>query len=354
MNQGGALVHVYLDGTVLVSHGGTEMGQGLHTKVCQVAAQAFGIPLEHVYVNDSSTDKVANAMPTAASMSTDLYGMATFDACRQILARLQPFRDELGPEASLKEVANKAHFERVDLSAHGFFTLDDRRCGFDWDKDKHDGYDESLPDNSWKGHPFNYFTQGVVCTEVEIDVGSGNHRTVRSDVLVDVGSSINPMIDIGQIEGAFTQGMGWSTMEELIYGDDDHPWIRPKGKVFTAGPGTYKIPAFNDVPETFNVTLLENAANPFAVHSSKAIGEPPFFLGASVFFAIKDAVKAARQSNGYEGYFEMRMPATSERIRMLCGDEIAKEATYTTMASPDHENKSKEEMMASYQPFGSY
>ena len=139
--------------------------------------------------------------------------------------------------------------------------------------------EDEKPWNSWKGHPFNYFTQGVVCSEVEIDVLSGNHRTIRSDLLVDVGSSINPAIDIGQIEGAFFQGMGWSTIEEMIYADDDHAWIRPRGSVFTAGPGTYKIPAFNDAPEVFNVTLLENAANPFAVHSSKAIGEPPFFLG---------------------------------------------------------------------------
>ena len=155
MNQGGALVHLYADGTVLVSHGGTEMGQGLHTKVCQVAAQAFGIPLDHVYVNDSSTDKVANTIPTAASMSTDMYGMATLDACRQILARLKPIREELGPEASLKSIAKAAHFARIDLSAHGFFALDNSRCGFDWCKEKPAGFPEDKPANSWKGHPFN-------------------------------------------------------------------------------------------------------------------------------------------------------------------------------------------------------
>ena len=135
-----------------------------------------------------------------------------------------------------------------------------------------------------------------------------------------VGSSINPALDIGQIEGAFIQGMGWCTMEEVIYGDDDHTWIRPRGKVFTSGPGTYKIPAFNDVPQIFNVSLMNNVDNPFAVHSSKAIGEPPFFLGCSVFYAVKDALKDAR--NGEE-YFELRMPATSERIRMACIDDIA-------------------------------
>jgi xanthine dehydrogenase/oxidase len=157
---------------------------------------------------------------------------------------------------------------------------------------------------------------------VEIDLLSGNHKTLRSDVLVDVGSSINPSIDIGQIEGAFIQGMGWSTIEEVVYACNDHTWIQPRGRVFTTGPGTYKIPAFNDVPEEFNVTLLDKVDNPFAVHSSKAVGEPPFFLGAAVFYSIKDAITAARRDNGKSGYFEMRMPATSERIRMYVMDDL--------------------------------
>eukprot|EP00804_Cyclotella_cryptica_P017080 CCRYP_003325-RB/>CCRYP_003325-RB protein AED:0.06 eAED:0.06 QI:85/1/1/1/0.87/0.77/9/930/1539 len=331
MNQGGALVHLYTDGTVLVSHGGTEMGQGLHTKVCQVAAQAFGIPLDDVYVNDSSTDKVANTIPSAASMSTDLNGMATLDACRKILERIQPIRDQLPPNAKLSEVAKKAFYERVDLSAHGFYALDNDRCGYDWNKDRPEDFPVDLPENSWKGHPFNYFTQGVALAEVEIDVLTGDHKTLSADVIVDVGSSINPAIDIGQIEGAFIQGMGWSTIEEVVYADDDHTWIRPRARVFTTGPGTYKIPCFNDVPERFNVSLLENADNPFAVHSSKAVGEPPFFLGCSVFFAIKDAVTAARGENS--GYFEFRMPATSERIRMACGDVISSECIATEFST---------------------
>ena len=189
-------------------------------------------------------------------------------------------------------------------------------------KEKPDDYPEDMPANSFKGQPFNYFTQGVAMAEVEIDVLTGDHKTISADILVDVGSSINPAIDIGQIEGAFIQGMGWSTIEEVVYADDDHTWIRPRAKVFTTGPGTYKIPAFNDVPERLNVSLLENADNPFAVHNSKAIGEPPFFLGTSVFFAIKDAVTAAREGSDY---FEFRMPATSERIRMACGDKISSE-----------------------------
>jgi len=151
MNQGGALVHLYTDGTVLVSHGGTEMGQGLHTKVCQVAAQAFGIPLNDVYVNDSSTDKVANTIPTAASASTDMYGLATLDACRQILKRLEPIRRKLGPEASLKEVANAAFYARIDLSAHGFYALSDSRCGYDFNLEKPADFPDDAPENSWKG-----------------------------------------------------------------------------------------------------------------------------------------------------------------------------------------------------------
>jgi xanthine dehydrogenase/oxidase len=336
MNQGGALVHLYTDGTVLVSHGGVEMGQGLHTKVCQVAAQAFGIPLSYVYVNDSSTDKVANTIPTAASMSTDTYGMATLDACRQILKRLEPIREELGPDASLMDVANAAHMARIDLSAHGFYAVPGDRVGFDWTKPKPPDCPEGTPENSWRGHPFNYFTQGVACSEVEIDLLSGSHRTLRSDIIVDVGSSINPAIDIGQIEGAFIQGMGWSTTEEVIYADDDHTWVRPRGALFTAGPGTYKIPAFNCVPESFNVALLEDVPNPFAVHSSKAIGEPPLFLGTTVFYAIKDAVSAARKQNlGDSGYFEMRLPATSERIRMYSADPLASKAVSIVKGSDD-------------------
>lgn len=200
------------------------------SEVCQVAAQAFGIPVENVYVNDTSTDKVANTMPTAASHSTDMYGMATLDACRQIIGRLEPFKEKLGPKTTLKEIAQAAHMERVDLSAHGFFKLIDSRCGYEWEKEKPADYPSDLPENSWKGHPFNYFTQGVCFCEVEIDTLTGSHRTLRSDIIVDVGSSINPAIDIGQIEGAFIQGMGWSTIEEVIYADDDHTWIRPRGK----------------------------------------------------------------------------------------------------------------------------
>lgn len=267
--------------------------------------------------------------------------MACLDACQQILKRLQPIKESMNEGATLKEIAKAAFFERVDMTAHGFFALDEGRCGYDWHAPRPEDYPTDLPENSWKGQPFNYFTQGVAFAEVEIDVLTGDHKTIASDVLVDVGSSINPAIDIGQIEGAFIQGMGWSTMEEVVYADDDHTWIRPRSKVFTTGPGTYKIPAFNDVPEKFNISLLEDADNPFAVHSSKAIGEPPFFLGCSVFYAIKDAVTAARKESNSTGYFEFRMPATSERIRMACGDKISSECIASENA-------------ASFQAKGSY
>jgi xanthine dehydrogenase/oxidase len=242
LNQGGALVHLYQDGTVLVSHGGTEMGQGLHTKVCQVAAQAFGIPVDDVFVNDTSTNVVANTIASAASMSTDLYGMCTLDACRQIVKRLQPIRERLGADASLAQVAHAAHFERIDMTAHGFYAPDSSRCNWSFDKEKPTDFPADMPENSWKGRPFNYFTQGVCYSEVEIDVLTGNHRTLRADVVVDVGSSINPAIDVGQIEGAFIQGMGWSTIEEVIYSDEDHKWCGKPSNLFTQGPGTYKIP----------------------------------------------------------------------------------------------------------------
>ena len=157
-----------------------------------------------------------------------MYGMAALDACRQILKRLEPIIKRLGPDAPLKAVAGAAHMDRINLTAHGFFSLDDDRCGFDWDKPRPLDFPAGAPDNAWKGRPFNYFTQGVACTEVEIDVLTGNHRTLSSDLLVDVGSSINPMIDIGQIEGAFIQGMGWSTIEEVVYaGMYYHPIFDP-------------------------------------------------------------------------------------------------------------------------------
>ena len=310
MNQGGALVHVYTDGTVLVSHGGTEMGQGLHTKMIQVVADCFKIPDTLVTIAETATNVVANSSPTAASASTDLYGMATLDACEQILRRLEPLRKSLSSDVSWKELIIAAFFQRIDLSAHGYYAIDTNRCGYDFTKP----YDE-------RGHPFNYFTQGVGCVEVEVDCLTGDHVVNRVDIVMDVGKSINPALDIGQIEGAFVQGSGWSTLEELVWGDKQHRWVR-QGQLFTRGPGTYKIPAFNDVPLDFRIHL-SNTENKFCVHSSKAIGEPPFLLGCGTFFAIQYAIAEARKEYDNSGsYYQLNHPATSERIRMACRDQF--------------------------------
>ncbi|KAF0692555.1 Aste57867_16367 [Aphanomyces stellatus] len=320
MNQGGSLVHVYHDGSVLVSHGGTEMGQGLHTKVIQVVAKSFNIPVDRVMIHDTSTDKVANSQPSAASMSTDLYGMATLDACEQILERLAPVRAKLRPDATFDQVARAAYFSRVCLSAHGFYIVPEDKCGYDWTK--------SVAENSAVGQAFNYFTTGVCVAQVEVDVLTGDSFMQQVDIYMDVGASINPAIDIGQIEGAFVQGFGLFCMEEHVWGDADHPWI-PRGNFFTRGPGAYKIPAFNDVPLQFNVWLEPKTKNKFAVHSSKAIGEPPLFLGATAFFAIKRAIEAARRdhhANDESHVLSIESPLTTERTRMAIQDAFCVKA----------------------------
>lgn len=305
LNQAGALVHIYQgDGTVLVTHGGVEMGQGLHTKVCQIVAQALGVPLSDVHVAETSTDKVPNASPTAASASSDMYGAAAAIACEQLNERLAPFKTA-NPSATFKEIVQAAYLERVDLSAHGFYATPDI-TGFGGNR------------------PFNYFTYGAAVTEVELDTLTGNWYVTRSDIVMDVGKSLNPAIDVGQVEGAFVQGLGWACLEELIWGDADHEWVRP-GTLFTKGPGSYKIPTANNIPTDFRVTLLRNSpcAKTPLVHSSKAVGEPPFFLGTSVFWALKDAVYEARSDAGVEGWFQLDLPCTPERLRMACLDDIS-------------------------------
>jgi len=300
LNQAGALVHVYTDGTVLVTHGGTEMGQGLHTKMAQIAAKALGVPMSSVHISETSTDKVANTGPTAASVQSDLNGMAVLDACEQIKKRLAPVY-EMYPHASFREIALKAHLDRVNLSANGFYSTPN--VGYEFG---HDGIGT--------GQPFHYFSFGAACSEVEIDCLTGDHQILRTDILMDVGESLNPAIDIGQIEGAFIQGVGWCTLEELVF--------FPNGFLFTRGPSTYKIPSFNDIPIDFRVSLLSDAPNSRAIHSSKGVGEPPLFLSASVFFAIKDAIMAARKDTNLEGFFNLDCPATCERIRMACEDSF--------------------------------
>ncbi|CAH1406870.1 unnamed protein product [Nezara viridula] len=297
LNQGAALVLVYTDGSVLLSHGGTEMGQGLHTKMIQVASRALGINDSYFHISETSTDKVPNTSPTAASAGSDLNGMAVLAACDIINERLKPIK-EANPKGSWEDWVKSAYFARISLAASGFYKTPD--IGYDMSKNS--------------GMVFNYFTFGAACAEVEIDCLTGDHQVLKSEIVMDLGESLNPAIDIGQIEGAFVQGYGLFTLEESIYS--------PKGVLYSRGPGMYKIPGFADIPAEFNVSLLKGAPNPRAIYSSKAVGEPPLFLSSSVFFAIRDAIKAARSESGLEGYFRLDSPATAAKIRMACVDEI--------------------------------
>lgn len=302
LNQAGALVHVYTDGSVLLTHGGTEMGQGLHTKMVQIAARCFGIPVSKIHITETSTNTVANTSPTAASSSSDLNGMAVKIACEQVLQRLKPYQME-SPKGSWEDWVRSAYFDRVNLSANGFYKTPD--LGYDWKTNT--------------GRVFNYFCFGAACSEVEIDCLTGDHQVLRTDIVMDVGTSLNPAIDIGQVEGGFVQGLGLFTIEEVRYSQTGFPW--------TTGPGAYKIPGFADIPVEFYVHLLRSAPNEKAVFSSKAVGEPPLFLASSVFYAIKDAIMSARRESGVEGIFRLDSPATSERIRMACVDKFTKQFT---------------------------
>ncbi|MCJ1314488.1 hypothetical protein MMC25_008170 [Agyrium rufum] len=305
LNQAGALVHIYHDGSVLVAHGGTEMGQGLHTKMTMIAAEALGIPLSDVFISETATNTVANTSSTAASASSDLNGYAIFNACEQLNIRLAPYREKLGKEATLKQLAHAAYFDRVNLSANGFYKTPD--IGYVWGPNT--------------GQMFYYFTQGVAAAEVEIDTLTGDFTCLRADLKMDVGRSINPAIDYGQIEGAFVQGQGLFTTEESL-------WLRNGGQLFTRGPGTYKIPGFRDIPQEFNVSLLKDVEweNLRTIQRSRGVGEPPLFMGSAVFFAIRDALKAARKQHGEEALLSLQSPATPERIRVSCADPILKRA----------------------------
>ncbi|KAF2636496.1 xanthine dehydrogenase [Massarina eburnea CBS 473.64] len=305
LNQAGALVHIYHDGSILVAHGGTEMGQGLHTKMTMIAAEALGVPLDSVFISETATNTVANASSTAASASSDLNGYAIFNACAQLNERLLPYREKFGPDATMKDMAHAAYFDRVNLSAQGFYKTPD--IGYVWGENT--------------GQMFFYFTQGVAAAEVEIDTLTGDWTTRRADIKMDVGRSINPAIDYGQIEGAFVQGQGLFTTEESL-------WQRNTGGVFTKGPGSYKIPGFRDIPQVFNVELLKDVTweNLRTIQRSRGIGEPPLFMGSAVFFAIRDALKAARKEFGDESLLSLVSPATPERIRVSCADPILKRA----------------------------
>lgn len=309
LNQSGALIHVYQDGTVLLTHGGTEMGQGLHTKMIQVAASALEIPFDRIHVSETATDKVPNTSATAASAGSDLNGAAVLNACNIIMKRLEPIRKQY-PDKDWEFWISKAYFNRVSLSAAGFYATPEL------------GYDFSTN----AGKAFNYYTYGAACSEVEIDCLTGDHQVIRTDIVMDLGSSINPAIDIGQIEGGFMQGYGLFALEEMIYS--------PQGHVYSRGPGMYKLPGFADIPGEFNVSLLTGAPNPRAVYSSKAVGEPPLFLASSIFFAIRDAIAAARKEETLNEEFTLISPATSARIRTACQDKfierfVNKEASET-------------------------
>ncbi|XP_015122613.1 xanthine dehydrogenase [Diachasma alloeum] len=297
LNQAGALVHVYTDGSVLITHGGAEMGQGLHTKMIQVASRVLRVHPDKIHISETATDKVPNTTATAASVASDLNGMAVLNACTTIVERIKHITDG-SPGGSWEEWISKAYLERISLSATGYYRTPD--VGYDFETNS--------------GMPYNYFSYGAACSEVEVDCLTGDHQILRTDIVMDVGDSLNPAIDIGQVEGAFTQGLGLYTLEELMYS--------PDGTMYTRGPGSYKLPGFNDIPQEFNVSLLRDAPNPRAIYSSKAVGEPPLFLAASVFFAIKNAIQDARRGAKASDIFRLDSPATSARIRTACVDEF--------------------------------
>lgn len=308
-NQAGALVLIYTDGSIQVNHGGTEMGQGLHTKMLQVAARALGVNLERLRLMATSTDKVPNTSATAASSGADLNGQAVKDACDTLKARLAPVAARLlnldGPEemvfaedrvycrtaptyrVGFDAVVQAAYAERISLAATGFY----RTPNIHWDP------------ATYRGRPFYYFAYGAAVSEVEIDGFTGSFALRQVDIVHDVGQSLNPLVDQGQIEGGFVQGMGWLTMEELVWDE--------RGQLRTFAPSTYKIPTISDVPEAFRVTLLERAAQDGTIYGSKAVGEPPFMLALSV----REAIRAAVAAFGAPGRaIELLSPATPEVI----------------------------------------
>eukprot|EP00708_Paratrimastix_pyriformis_P001977 GAFH01000714.1.p4 GENE.GAFH01000714.1~~GAFH01000714.1.p4 ORF type:complete len:632 (-),score=340.42 GAFH01000714.1:36-1931(-) len=301
MNQGQSLVHLQQDGTVQVCHGGTEMGQGLHLKIAQIAAEAFGVPLDRVaVVQETCTLQCANTQPTAASSGTDLNGMAVLQACEAIKARLEPIMKE-APGKTLADYAKMAYMRRIDLSAHGYYATPEL------------GEAGVSPSGEPTQRLFSYFAFGASMTEVEVDTLTGDYRVLQADLIEDVGRSINPAIDLGQIEGAYLQGLGLYTMEEPVW--------HPSGRLITNSPSWYKIPGWTDQPHALRVTLLPNSANPKAVYSSKAIGEPPLFLASSAVMALMDAINAARKQRGLEAQAPYWTPLTCERIRMLCAGD---------------------------------
>ena len=312
MNQAGALVHVYRDGSVLINHGGTEMGQGLHTKMLQVAATALGLPLSRVRLAATRTDKVPNTSATAASSGADLNGGAIRDACDQILARLAQvagkalevpaesvrFADAVvcapGTDRTLPwaELVETAYLSRVPLFAAGYYRTE----GLDWDA------------SIMHGNPFKYFAYGVAAAEVEVDGFTGAYRTRRVDIVHDVGDSLSPLVDIGQIEGGFVQGAGWLTLEDLRWDESDG---EHRGRLLTTSASTYKLPSLSEMPEALNVALLSRAHEEGAVYGSKAVGEPPLMLA----FSVREALRQACAAFGPPGTsVDLPVPATPEAV----------------------------------------
>lgn len=305
-NQAGALILIYQDGSIQLNHGGTEMGQGLHTKMLQVASRALGVKSDRFRMMATSTDKVPNTSATAASSGTDLNGQAVKNACETLKERLAPvaakllnlyaaeemvFEDDWvycasypSARVSFVEVVEQAYVDRVSLSATGYYRTPNIH------------YDMA----TGKGKPFYYYAFGAAVSEVEVDGFTGTFKLRQVDIVHDVGESLNPMLDRGQIEGGFVQGMGWLTMEDLVWDG--------QGRLRTFAPSTYKIPTISEIPERFNLNLLERAAQPGVIYSSKAVGEPPFMLAISVREAIRDAVAAF----GLTDRVPLASPATPE------------------------------------------
>uniref|UniRef100_A0A8C1QGW7 Aldehyde oxidase 5 n=1 Tax=Cyprinus carpio TaxID=7962 RepID=A0A8C1QGW7_CYPCA len=307
-NQGAALVNIYKDGSVLISHGGTEMGQGINTKAIQIASRILKVPMSSIHIKETCTGNVPNAAPSAASFGTDAVGMAVKDGCEKLMRRLEPLIKK-HPQFTWQQLVT--YCQKISLSATGFFM--GPHTSVDWEKSD--------------GNAYYYFTFGACCSEVEIDCLTGDHKNIRTDIVMDVGRSINPALDVGQVEGGFVQGIGLYTIEELQFS--------PEGVLLTRGPSRYKIPALCDIPPQLNVHLLRNADNPHAIYSSKGIGEPPVFFGCTLFFAIKEAIAAARRERGLSESFPFSSPATAEKIRMACED------CFTRMNPPDRKVKTK-------------
>ena len=330
LNQAGALIHIYTDGSIHLNHGGTEMGQGLNTKVAQIVAEVFQVDIDRIQITATNTGKVPNTSPTAASSGADLNGKAAQNAALTLRQRLVDFAarhfevDTAALELrngqvriedryiSFEELITLAYIGQVSLSSTGFYSTPKIH------------YDRSQA----RGRPFYYFAFGAACSEVIVDTLTGEYKMLRSDILHDVGASLNPAIDIGQVEGGFIQGMGWLTMEELVWSD--------QGKLLTSGPASYKIPTVADMPLDLRVTLVENRKNPEdTVFHSKAVGEPPFMLGISVWCAIKDAVASLAD---YRVQPDIDAPATPERVlwgvQQMRQGVAKKAATVETASTP--------------------